>query len=163
MLEDFHEHRLVHFGKVTRSWFTIVRCLFGDCSDARGRPITLVLGEVYREPFHIVYMVVMVMIGLGAFNIIVAVFVERTFAVAQFNDEEQHWLREQERKMIYQKTRQLMLRIWECRIMNGDVDDGGGFATSTLNEETFYEALYDDEVCNLLDDLGVRPEDRPQL
>eukprot|EP00928_Gymnodinium_smaydae_P088307 TRINITY_DN72413_c0_g1_i1.p1 TRINITY_DN72413_c0_g1~~TRINITY_DN72413_c0_g1_i1.p1 ORF type:complete len:587 (+),score=153.15 TRINITY_DN72413_c0_g1_i1:74-1762(+) len=79
------EHVSAHFGSVWRSMFTVFRCSFGDCSATGGVPIFEHVVDNAEFPAYIPigYCIFMFVTTIGLFNVISAIFVEATMAVAQ--------------------------------------------------------------------------------
>merc|ERR1739848_687844 len=65
-----------HFNSVSRSFFTVFRCSFGDCSTKTGVPLFEQLDGPVDYYTHASYMFVLFVITVGISNVIAAIFVE---------------------------------------------------------------------------------------
>jgi hypothetical protein len=63
---------------VAKCSFTVFRCMIGDCSSKGGQSLPGHLSAGYKERFEFVYVLGMIVLIFGLFNIITAVFVEST-------------------------------------------------------------------------------------
>jgi hypothetical protein len=65
--------------------FTLFRCVVaGDCMKADGRPIFAQKGV--NVVYIFIYVILLLLMTFGLFNVIVAIFVENTVAAAKYND-----------------------------------------------------------------------------
>jgi len=80
---------------MTLSWsfFTIFRCVMGDCSSERGTPIFVLVTQQFGWVYGAFYVTLVVLTSIGLFNVISAIFVENTLLAAKVNDVQQEWKR----------------------------------------------------------------------
>jgi len=71
-----------YFNSVPRSMLTTFRCSFGDCSSAGGMPIFEHVHMEYGVMASGLYCLFVFSVTIGLFNVISAIFVERTMSVA---------------------------------------------------------------------------------
>eukprot|EP00930_Biecheleria_cincta_P055209 TRINITY_DN41556_c0_g1_i1.p1 TRINITY_DN41556_c0_g1~~TRINITY_DN41556_c0_g1_i1.p1 ORF type:complete len:673 (-),score=102.25 TRINITY_DN41556_c0_g1_i1:21-1778(-) len=64
------------FGDVIGAMFTLFRCFTDGCTDPQGRPLTDRLAHRYGFVFMLCYLVMFMVIVLGVFNLIMAVFID---------------------------------------------------------------------------------------
>mmetsp|Transcript_89968 Transcript_89968/g.280022 ORF Transcript_89968/g.280022 Transcript_89968/m.280022 type:complete len:754 (-) Transcript_89968:65-2326(-) len=78
---DKYRHEL--FGDLSRSFFTVFRCLTDGCSSVDGTPLIPHLVNVYGTWLFYLYMILMSSVIFGLFNLIMAVMVEGTIQSAK--------------------------------------------------------------------------------
>merc|ERR1719313_2583652 len=71
------------FATVPRSMFTGFRCFTGDCTSSRGHSLPQLLVDAYGAGFAVSYMVCVLIVTFGLFNLIMAIYVERTVRAAK--------------------------------------------------------------------------------
>ena len=74
------------FSDIPQTMFTAFRCFTGECVDERGSPLTVVLKDVFGLPFVLGYIVSYMLVSMGIFNVILAVYVDITMKAAKEND-----------------------------------------------------------------------------
>jgi len=82
-------------GSMPRAMFTVFRCLTDGCAAADGTPLMILFWDVYGWGIVAVYVVTVLVVLFGVFNLIMALLVERTLAGAE-NDtkkraDQQYW------------------------------------------------------------------------
>eukprot|EP00928_Gymnodinium_smaydae_P061699 TRINITY_DN45729_c0_g1_i1.p1 TRINITY_DN45729_c0_g1~~TRINITY_DN45729_c0_g1_i1.p1 ORF type:complete len:600 (-),score=116.12 TRINITY_DN45729_c0_g1_i1:76-1875(-) len=80
--DETKDHVYDQFNSVPRAMFTIFRCSFGDCSDPYGVPIFEYVHKYYGGFYTLGYSIFIFVVSIGLFNVISAIFVESTMAVA---------------------------------------------------------------------------------
>jgi len=145
------------FSTVSRSSFTVFRCVLGDCSSRAGVPIILHLADTIGSGIYIIYAVVMVSVTLGLFNLIAGIFVENTMEAAKLNDVSMKKHRKAMEISVKKKTGDLLLKM--CQLERVELSDPNAFIT----KERFEDALRNESIQNLLDDLGIQQTERPDL
>jgi len=103
------EHEL--FSSVGRSMFTVFRCLTDGCSSADGTPLVLYFWDTHGLVFVMVYVLVLVFILFGVFNLIMAIFVEKTLEFAKLDTAKRREARYKEEVRIAKEFRSLVLKI----------------------------------------------------
>jgi len=66
--------------------FTVYRCFIGDCADQGGRPLAVHMSDEYGFLFKVGYVISTMLVTLGLFNLIMAIFVENTLALAKLDE-----------------------------------------------------------------------------
>eukprot|EP00927_Polykrikos_kofoidii_P068380 TRINITY_DN6375_c1_g1_i1.p1 TRINITY_DN6375_c1_g1~~TRINITY_DN6375_c1_g1_i1.p1 ORF type:complete len:659 (-),score=97.30 TRINITY_DN6375_c1_g1_i1:39-2015(-) len=75
------------FPNLATSFFTMFRCVVGgDCSDPQGRPVFALLSAYHGFGYAILYIVTVLFMNFGLFNVIVAIYVENTVQAAKANE-----------------------------------------------------------------------------
>merc|ERR1712137_298615 len=65
------------------SMMTVYRCVTGDCVTPDGSPILLLLNAEYGPLIVVPWILMMMVITFGLFNIISAIYIENTLATAK--------------------------------------------------------------------------------
>jgi len=82
-------------GNTPRAMFTVFRCLTDGCAAADGTPLMVILWDIYGWHIIAAYVAVVVFVTFGVFNLIMALFVERTLATADNDNakrtDQQYW------------------------------------------------------------------------
>mmetsp|Transcript_52212 Transcript_52212/g.122159 ORF Transcript_52212/g.122159 Transcript_52212/m.122159 type:complete len:666 (-) Transcript_52212:58-2055(-) len=156
------------FKTVPRSMLTVFRCVTGDCNFSDGTPAVLDLIERYGIVWIPIYVAVMLIVTLGLFNLIVAIFVDTVLADAKKQERERklHRLKDRSRQRDFtaQLLEMLLDRTMEDHILKGEtIDPHEGLERIThmsVNKDSFTEFLKDPEVHLILDELDVPEEER---
>eukprot|EP00930_Biecheleria_cincta_P104899 TRINITY_DN9737_c1_g1_i1.p1 TRINITY_DN9737_c1_g1~~TRINITY_DN9737_c1_g1_i1.p1 ORF type:complete len:818 (-),score=176.95 TRINITY_DN9737_c1_g1_i1:74-2497(-) len=64
------------FQNLPAAMFTLFRCFTDGCSDYGGRPLSEILRKQLGGTFFILYILIMMMVTVGIFNLIMAVFID---------------------------------------------------------------------------------------
>lgn len=75
-----------NFYNIPVAMFTTFRCFIGDCNTQQGRSITQLLTDEFGVPFVLGYVVSYMLVAMGIFNVILAVYVDITMKAAKEND-----------------------------------------------------------------------------
>ena len=75
-----------HTKDIPQTMFTAFRCFTGECVNENGFPITVMLKDVFGLPFVLGYIASYMLVSLGIFNVILAVYVDITMKAAKEND-----------------------------------------------------------------------------
>jgi len=87
------------FRNVPDSMFTVYRCFIGDCADQGGRPLAVAMSEKHGWFFNCGYIAATMLVTLGLFNLIMAIFVENTLYLAKLDE------RKRKENVIVEKMR----------------------------------------------------------
>lgn len=105
------------FSSISRSWFTMWRCFVAsDCATHEGRPIFLLLVNEFGWGYALVSVLTTVVMSVGLFNVIAAIFVENTLAAAKFNDTIQKRQRLLDTQMFAEKAAELVRLVWSVHV-----------------------------------------------
>ncbi|CAE7248126.1 Cacna1s [Symbiodinium sp. CCMP2592] len=75
-----------YFDNIPNSMFTTFRCFTGECVNDDGRPIHSLLASRFGLPFIAGYVASYMLVTMGIFNVILAVYVDITMKAAKEND-----------------------------------------------------------------------------
>ncbi|CAJ1368812.1 unnamed protein product [Effrenium voratum] len=75
-----------YFYNIPVSMFTAFRCFTGDCTNGVGHSITTMLTAEFGLPFVLGYIASYMLVTMGIFNVILAVYVDITMKAAKEND-----------------------------------------------------------------------------
>jgi len=104
------------FSSLAESFFTLFRCVLGDCTQEDGKPIFVHVTSTHGWGFGVLYFLVMVGFTFGLCNVIAAIYVENTVAASKYNELTRKRDRIQNEKMLADLTKLLLetvLRIGE--------------------------------------------------
>eukprot|EP00931_Biecheleriopsis_adriatica_P004365 TRINITY_DN106047_c0_g1_i1.p1 TRINITY_DN106047_c0_g1~~TRINITY_DN106047_c0_g1_i1.p1 ORF type:complete len:618 (+),score=107.32 TRINITY_DN106047_c0_g1_i1:27-1880(+) len=73
---------LPEFSTLPSAMFSLFRCFTDGCSSYEGRPLAEHLRRAFGGPFMVCYIVVMMLVTIGIFNMIMAVFINNAIASA---------------------------------------------------------------------------------
>ncbi|CAJ1381229.1 unnamed protein product [Effrenium voratum] len=74
---------MAEFDNIPNSMFTLFRCFTDGCSAYDGAPLAERLRSIYGAPFTLGYVCVTMLVAVGIFNMIMAIFLENATASAQ--------------------------------------------------------------------------------
>ncbi|CAE7894770.1 CER3 [Symbiodinium microadriaticum] len=171
------------FRTVPDSMFTAFRCFTGDCNSDSGAPMASLLAATYGVPFIFGFVSSYLLVALGIFNVILAVYVDITMKAAKETEAltaEQHF---RESIRVARTTRELLKRFaaahrWleqhkdedhrEKTIDIPETTKSSRFSDEdvhedlAINKECFLMAIQDREVQHLMNQLDL-PPDRANL
>ncbi|CAE7327233.1 Cacna1c [Symbiodinium natans] len=166
-----------YFFNIPTSMFTAFRCFTGECISDDGRPLQSLLAAEYGIIFVAGYVASYMLVAMGIFNVILAVYVDITMKAAKENDAvsaEQH---ARESIRVARTTREL-LKIFSAAyhsFRDNTADDqvmkypsAATFAEDGMHDqvaitkELFLLVIQDRKVQQLMDDLDL-PPDRANL
>lgn len=171
---------LIHFETIPQAMFMAFLCFSGECIDRSGRPIHTLIANEFGIPFVMCYVVSYMLVSMGIFNVILAVYVDITMKAAKENDAmtaEQH---ARESIRIARTTRELLKKFAAAYRLYQDMDNidkmpqldfNNGAAPFTDNDihakiaitkELFLLVIQDRCVQRLMDELDL-PPDRANL
>lgn len=168
-----------YFRTLPDSMFTAFRCFTGECVNDSGQPLHSLLAAEFGVPFVAGYVASYMLVSMGIFNVILAVYVDITMKAAKENEAltaEQH---SRESIRIARVTRELLKKFAAAFRMFQDFDDSthpcffqrldtSMFTDDQIQEniaitkELFLLVIQDRGVQALMDDLEL-PRDRANL
>lgn len=170
-----------YFANIPESMFTAFRCFTGECISDAGRPIQALLAEKFGLAFVLPYVACYMLVSMGIFNVILAVYVDITMRAAKENEAttaEQH---SRESIRIARVTRELLKKFASAHHQfqeddratvasrpRLDINHTSFFTDDEINEtmeiskELFMLVIQDYSVQSLMDDLDL-PPDRANL
>lgn len=143
-----------NFETVASAWFTVFRCVMGDCADDTGRPIFN--NDIIPWYYKVAYCFIVVLFVFGVFNVIVAIYVENTSEAGRHNLQLQRQRRLTDRNMRAVLTRALV-DYFE------DSADARRQGKKEITKESFQESMMQADAHGLFDQLDVAEEDRLDL
>jgi hypothetical protein len=162
------EHVSEHFKSVPRSLLTISRCTFGDCSSDSGVPIIEHVARSYGYIWGACYFLFMAFLSIGFFNVITAIFLDRTLAAAAENTMRKQQERLADKHLWAASVSILIRRILE--VSHYDVPKDGKlseFMGEILEVEVprkvIKKLLLAPDMAEVLEGLDVDPNDRDCL
>merc|ERR1712032_1164071 len=162
---------------VTLGWsfFTIFRCVFGDCSSETGTPIFVEVSREFGWIYGAFYVAVVALTSIGLFNVIIAIFVENTLVAAKANANLQQQRRLSDEKRTIALLADLTLIFLQVLRKDEVASDDSGCtsrnipisvettSTTSISAEQFHRVFAKPEVQALLDQLDIASEDRRDL
>ncbi|CAE7564176.1 Cacna1c [Symbiodinium pilosum] len=170
-----------YFRNLPQCMFTAFRCYTGDCVNEKGEPITHLLAEIFGYPFIMSYVVSYMLVAMGIFNVILAVYVDITMKAAKENEAvtAEQYARESIR--VARTTRELLKRFAAAYRLFHDLEDDHSevshleispgktvFTDEDVHEgiaitkDLFLLVIQDRGVQQLMDELDL-PPDRANL
>lgn len=177
-----------YFATVPRSMFTAFRCFTSDCNDSEGRPIASTMGKMYGWQFTVPYILCVMFVTFGIFNLIIAIYIEATMTAAKHNDMVDKKKQDREALRVARATKKLLKKFCAAQrafsdpsslfdsnnkivsldtalmeqnlssSLNDDVEDDA----MTITKELFLLVVQDKGVQALMDELDI-PADRGHL
>ncbi|CAE7478230.1 Catsper1 [Symbiodinium sp. CCMP2592] len=152
------------FGTVPAAMFTAFRCYTGDCSDREGFPLTVLLAEEFGSMYVLGYVVSYMLVTMGIFNVILAIYVDITLKAAKGSNArspEQHAL---ESVHVARCARELLKKFVTAyrdfmghdAALRGDVTDAMQEHVQ-ITKELFQVIIQDRAVQELMDELDLPP------
>lgn len=168
-----------YFLTIPDSMFTCFRCFTGECVNDSGQPIHAMLADAFGPIFVFPYVASFMLVSLGIFNVILAVYVDITMKAAKENDltVEQH---NRESIRIARIARELLKKFAAAFRLFQDMNEEGskkpkinisksnGFMDAdvlesiAITKELFLMVIQDRRVQGLMDELEL-PPDRANL
>eukprot|EP00927_Polykrikos_kofoidii_P049661 TRINITY_DN4369_c0_g1_i2.p1 TRINITY_DN4369_c0_g1~~TRINITY_DN4369_c0_g1_i2.p1 ORF type:complete len:645 (+),score=93.48 TRINITY_DN4369_c0_g1_i2:71-2005(+) len=156
-----------NFIDLPTSVYTMFRCVVaGDCSDKGGRPIFLMLALAHGWQYAAIYVITVLLMTFGLFNVIVAIYVENTVAAAKFNDITLKYHRLQNDEFFASKAKELL------ELVNSMHDEQTGTSCSSgaadffsreISRAFFQKLCENSRFREILCELDVAEEDQMGL
>jgi len=151
-----------YFDSVPRSTLTLFRCAFGECTTIAGDPIFEYVGEFHGVVLVLAYGFFMCFLGLGLFNVISAIFVEKTMMAAVKDEKVEKAKRLLDENLWVTRIAKLLRAImrhadpeWDGKLSE-DVDS---ILEVSLSDKEFSALVQDSDAAKALDELDVSRED----
>jgi len=163
------------FRDVPTACFTMFRCIVGgDCNNARGHPIFVLVAAEYGWEFGCIYAITLLLIAVGLSNVIAAFFVEHALAIAKYSSACQRRERLLDVEHFAAKAVDMVELIMQIADAEGyhDLNNGrSSLNSSNLNEalglqqssEFFGVLLSYQEFRDVLEDLDVADDDKVNM
>lgn len=175
------------FRSVPSTMFTAFRCYSGECISEDGLPVALLLADEFGLVFVLLYVAGYMLVTMGIFNVILAVYVDITMKAARENEARTSEQHEREPIRVARLTRELVKKFKiavETRRQDNEDEDGIQRSPSSMtakakttisgddddrhsdqiqiSKELFLLVIQDRHVQRLMDDLDL-PKDRANL
>lgn len=176
-----------YFYNLPMSMFTAFRCFTGDCVTDQGFPLTFLLTDEFGLVFAACYIMSYMLVSMGIFNVILAVYVEITMKAAKETEATTAEQYARESIRIARTTRELLkkfaaafrlfqeLEKEDAVLQQGGRNSGFNMKTRTgiftdddvhdgiaITKELFLLVIQDRGVQQLMDELDL-PPDRANL
>lgn len=156
-----------YFQTVPRSMYTTFRCSIGDCNSAAGMPIFEHVQREFGTGMSLIYSLFIFVVTLGLFNVISAMFVERTMEAASALQRQKKRERLLDEHLLYTRVAAIMRRILELSPEHTPPERMSEHLDELLSAEVpcaIIEAMVRDPIAKAaLDDLDILPSDRARL
>ncbi|CAE7759562.1 CACNA1S, partial [Symbiodinium sp. CCMP2456] len=177
------ENTLVpYFRTIPDAMFTAFRCFTGECTTYAGEPIHYLLALEFGYPFMFLYVGCYMLVTMGIFNVILAVYVDITMKAAKENDAVNAEQYSRESIRVAKTTRELLKKFSAAYRLFNDLDsakDSNSWGTRldlgragvfnetemdkiAITKELFLLIVQDSAVQKLMDELDL-PPDRANL
>jgi len=158
------------FSSLPWSFFTVFRCVMGDCTTESGQPLPELLVAAFGWPFGLGYGSMIMLCSFGLFNIIMAINVENLIAAARKNEALQRGRRvgdEERLNALLAEFLQEIVRLADDGSANRASRDVGldieAAAKLKLTRSFFDEVFKSERVNRILDNLEIPMEERSDL
>eukprot|EP00927_Polykrikos_kofoidii_P021102 TRINITY_DN20098_c0_g3_i1.p1 TRINITY_DN20098_c0_g3~~TRINITY_DN20098_c0_g3_i1.p1 ORF type:complete len:642 (-),score=93.87 TRINITY_DN20098_c0_g3_i1:26-1951(-) len=153
-----------NFNTVGISFYTMFRCVVGgDCTDSSGRPIFLILLLNHGWQYAAIYIVTLLLMTFGLFNVIVAIYVENTVASAKYNEMVLKHRRLQNEEMFSVKSKELLELVASIRKSTASGDTSVDLLSWQISAEHFQELCEIPRFRDILAELDIAEEDQMDL
>lgn len=173
------------FRSVPSTMFTAFRCYSGECITEDGLPVALLLSNQFGWFFVLLYVAGYMLVTMGIFNVILAVYVDITMKAARENEARTSEQHERESIRVARLTRELVKKFKiavetrknndeeeddlsrspsgiKARSASGENEEEGPSDQIQISKELFLLVIQDRQVQRLMDDLDL-PKDRANL
>eukprot|EP00927_Polykrikos_kofoidii_P019744 TRINITY_DN19254_c0_g5_i1.p1 TRINITY_DN19254_c0_g5~~TRINITY_DN19254_c0_g5_i1.p1 ORF type:complete len:628 (-),score=74.83 TRINITY_DN19254_c0_g5_i1:49-1932(-) len=159
----YGESATENFATVQLAFFHLFRCtVVGDCSDAGGRPIFVLLAASHGWIFGVVYVMMIMVTHVGLLNVIVAMYVEKTTSASKQNDLVVKQRRLQDSAFFEEKTQELLEIVFDMVGSRGSTQDTS-FLSTKVSADDFDELCKSKRFREILCELDVAAEDQEDL
>lgn len=171
-----------YFRNLPLSMFTAFRCFTGECTNDLGYPMTSILAQELGPTFVAAYIVSYMLVTMGIFNVILAVYVEITMKAAKETEATTAEQYARESIRVARTTRELLKKFAAAYRIFQDLEETEGHRLSriefrggstiftdddvhdkiAITKELFLLVIQDRDVQRLMDELDL-PPDRANL
>eukprot|EP00927_Polykrikos_kofoidii_P017842 TRINITY_DN18182_c0_g1_i1.p1 TRINITY_DN18182_c0_g1~~TRINITY_DN18182_c0_g1_i1.p1 ORF type:complete len:646 (+),score=92.83 TRINITY_DN18182_c0_g1_i1:149-2086(+) len=162
------------FSNLPTAFFTVFRCVVaGDCTTDSGRPLFVLISAEYGWGFGVLYMVLLMFMTFGLFNVIIAIYVENTVAAAKFNSMVTKRVRLKNKQWFQEQAKLLINLVWQkhcernCPHKASEIhrlDDLHSQGREVVITRDFFEALTDDpDFGDILLNMDISDENQLDL
>jgi hypothetical protein len=158
------------FSTLARAFFTMFVCVVaGDCSDEHGRPIFVLASAKYGWAYGMIYLLTLLFMIFGLFNVIIAIYVENTVAAAKCNEMKIKEIRLHDERMFKEKALEMALIIHSFKegVAVGEMEseslDLDNLYSIEITHDEFLEICNDRAFCDVLSELDISHADQKDL
>jgi len=154
---------------VPTSMFLVFRCTIGDCTLEDGTPAVLAVTREYGWVYAVVYVLTIMVVTFGIFNLIMATFVDNALSAARKNEQIRLRGRLNDNPRQVMKTSHLVYKLWknqQDKLTETDRHESFEYNSavdSLIMKDVFDETFKEQEAQKLLEDLDIAEEDRMDL
>jgi len=152
------KHREELFSTVFRSMFTVFRCFMDGCSASDGTPLMVHVQNTFGPLTIIFYVLVVLFVTFGLFNLIMAIFVENTLEAAKYDEARRQQVRLQEYIHGAQQLNELIMEF--CHTLGGSSNKT---AVLEIEAQVFDRIVSEPRVARMLDDLDINIPNKKDL
>eukprot|EP00928_Gymnodinium_smaydae_P063186 TRINITY_DN4684_c0_g3_i2.p1 TRINITY_DN4684_c0_g3~~TRINITY_DN4684_c0_g3_i2.p1 ORF type:complete len:666 (+),score=125.16 TRINITY_DN4684_c0_g3_i2:294-2000(+) len=158
------EDQEVLFDSLPLSMFTVFRCLMiGDCTALDGSPLSLHMHSQFGWIFTLVYCAASIVMNYGVGSLITALVVDSTLNAAKLVEFKQSLNKEEKMKTAVRLHKLATLLEEKQQVLNGDDFASEDRTLLYMNRTTFDQAMRDNVVKKLLDELDIDETDQHDL
>jgi hypothetical protein len=154
-----------NFVNLSTSLYTMFRCLVaGDCSDKGGRPIFAMLAASHGWVYAVAYVMSLLFMNFGLFNVIIAIYVENTVAASKYNEMALKQNRLQNEEFFSNKAKELLALVASSRKSHrcaGTIDNQT--ISCQISREYFTKLCEEARFREVLCELDIAEEDQMDL
>eukprot|EP00811_Abedinium_folium_P009358 NODE_1864_length_2351_cov_6.124101.p1 GENE.NODE_1864_length_2351_cov_6.124101~~NODE_1864_length_2351_cov_6.124101.p1 ORF type:complete len:745 (-),score=184.61 NODE_1864_length_2351_cov_6.124101:116-2164(-) len=164
---DEVEYEMLHlFGSLPSSMITTFRCLIGDCATSQGKPLIGMLIDAFGATFALGYIMLVMLVTFGLFNLIMALYLENTLAAAR-----QHETTAEAHVTVARDMKELLRLFYSAQQQRNTgvpldadtyVPDEDVDCECPIERRTYMEAIESREVQRIMDRLEIE-SDRARL
>jgi len=162
------------FASLSLSFFNVFRCVVGgECTREDGSPIFLIVTTEYGWVYGVIYCITLVLMTIGLFNVIVAIYVENIVTAAKYNDLSLKRKRLQDMSFFCAKAEELIRHIWtHHQVYSGMASnlqdavqdwDAQRIMAMKITRQFFEEQLKQSKFKDILGELDIADEDQLDL
>jgi hypothetical protein len=148
------------FSNLPSSFFTIFRCIMGDCSAESGQPLPVLISDTFGWGFSFSYICLIVITSFGLFNVIIAIYVENIVVAAKKNESIQRQRRLRDVARLNQLLAEMVSEFLDA--LDSQIDPSQA-ASLEIKRSLFDEVVKRDSVNLILEKIEIPYEDRLDL
>lgn len=175
---DHYQELYPFFYSLEMSMLTVFRCLTGDCSTTEGLSLVMLLTKELGPFFVFMWVGVIMITNFGLYNLIMAIYIEKTLAAAKHQNES-YQARTREALRLARNTRALLKRFCHAQrqvqcgaelsmfnlqtVLEDSSDRDLEDFDIQISRDTFLLVLQDPVVQNLMDIMEITTTGRENL
>jgi len=169
---QLHKDHKELFGTVFRSMFTVFRCFTEGCTTRDGTQLPVVLWDTHGWVFVCGYILSLIFVIFGVFNVITAVFVENVLAGAKHDEQKRRMARHGASLLLADDLRNLVHKILNGAKSLDPTKSQASFtnrmtkhvsSSTTITKHIFERLVLQPDVQQALENLEVSVYERGKL